>query len=179
MRVGYTRAPDTLITSWTEAKLLDQAVQLSLHKQMGIVFSGFTRYILAGIQRRSTRWFDSYSSSPHYKSWFSLWIDISLNAAESPLVFIFINFPWPAEYYLVFMWDVGGVEIWGDEYQVRGEDGEGLVFKRSPIFSWKHWQKELLRRKPGAYSSKSQPEICRLSPLVVACTLECLVGVSS
>ncbi len=45
----------------------------------------------------------------------------------------------------------------GGECSVNGWDGERLLCKLSPTFSWKHWRKELLRRKPGAYFSTSQP----------------------
>ncbi len=56
---------------------------------------------------------------------------------------------------------MGGVQVgWGrgvgkleDECSVNGGDAKRLLSKLSPTFSWKHWQKELYKRKPGAYSS--------------------------
>ncbi len=52
-----------------------------------------------------------------------------------------------------------GVEKWGDEFSVNGGDGERLLSNISATVSWKHWQKELQLRKPGAYSSISLPSL--------------------
>ncbi len=51
----------------------------------------------------------------------------------------------------------GGVGEWGHECSVNGRDGERLLPKLPPTFSWKHRQMELKRWKPNSYSSISQP----------------------
>ncbi len=52
----------------------------------------------------------------------------------------------------------------GNECSVNVGDGERLLSKLPPIVSWKRWQKELQRRKLGAYSNISQPSPNMLTP---------------
>ncbi len=54
------------------------------------------------------------------------------------------------------VWSRGGLGNRGDEISVNWENGEKLLSTLSPTSSWKCWQKELLRRKPRAYSHISQ-----------------------